>query len=304
MRTHSYSARGAFTLVELMVVLAVVALLSAITLGVVSSLREGGKRGTCQTNLNQIYGAMRLYAQDFDGQFPYYNPSDGPTSPPPPGPSLPHDGMGLWALYAYSPGASNGDCNNFPTSKGDPLIDAPLAGYIKSPRALHCPNDDFVPVPDAADTCNTMPTGSAQLNVAPNGDGLQHLNPFFLSYQTYRPAGAVMATTPYSLFRGDGTTVKRQLRYYTGSGATLSLPDRRAADDTVVTWCRFHRHLDKNGNTISGDNSLDNVLFLDGSVQSIRVSQAITDDTGADQVCTGASRVPLSETIKRKNGCS
>ena len=282
--------RRAFSLVEMMVVLAVVALLAAITFGVFASLREGGKRGTCQTNLNQIYGAMRLYQQDFDGQFPYLNAAGGPTSP-----TTPSGGMGLWALYAYHPGASNGDCNGLPTSTGDPMKDAPLAAYLKSPRVFHCPNDDF----PHTDVCTSAPVGSAQLDIGGAGGGARRLNPFFLSYQT---TDDTPSASTYATFRGDG--VKRQLRYYTSNGGAVSFPERRAPDHTVVTWCRFHRRLNADGGTAAGDNSLDNVLFLDGSVQSIRVSQSVTNTSGVAKVCLGAKRVPLSEASQPTDACN
>ncbi len=290
--------KRAFTLVEMMVVLGVVALLSAITLGVVSSLREGSKRGTCQGNLNQIYGAVRLYAQDFDGKFPYLNPTGGPSST-----QTPAGGIGLWALYAYPPASNDPlkdtNCNSIsddlPSSRNDPLKDSPVAAYLKSPRVFHCPNDNFahdVSYATGSSACATKSLGSTELQFDP-GDGISRLNPYYLSYQTQDDA-PVVAT--YASFRG--ADVKRQLRFYSGSGASIATPDRVAPDQTVVTWCRFHRHLNADGTTATGDNSRDNVLFLDGSVQSVNVSQNVTDTASATKTCDGWKRVPLSEVDK------
>ena len=287
--------KGAFTLIEMMVVLAVVALLSAITLGVVSSLRESNKRGTCQANLGQLYGAMRLYSQDFDGKTPYLNPTGGPSAA-----TTPAGGLGLWALYAYPPASNDplkdGNCNgiadDLPASRNDPLKDAPLASYLKSPRVLHCPSDDFahdVSYATGASACAQKTMGSAELGFDP-GDGIRRLNPFYLSYQVTDDAPNVPT---YSSFRG--TDVKRQLRFYSGSGASIATPERVAPDQTVVTWCRFHRGLNSDGTTKAGDNSRDNVLFLDGSVQSIQVSQPVTDTTIAQKTCDGWKRVPAAE---------
>jgi len=220
--------RGAFTLIELMVVLAVIALLSAITLGAISSLREGNKRGTCQANLNQIYGAVRLYAQDFDGKFPYLNPTGGPASP-----QTPSGGLGLWALYAYPPNANDplkdANCNSIaddlPATRNDPLKDAPIAAYLKSPRVFHCPSDDFahdVSYATGAAACATKSLVSSELSFDP-GDGIRRLNPFYLSYQVNDDAPTVPT---YSSFRG--SDVKRQLRFYSGSGASVATPDRVA----------------------------------------------------------------------------
>lgn len=293
------SSRRAFSLVELMVVLAIIALLSAITLGVVSSLREGGKRANCQSNLNQIYGAARLYAQDFDGQFPYLNPSGGPSSP-----RTPAGGLGLWALYAYPPASNDplkdGNCNStpddLPIQRGDPAKDAPLASYLKAPRALHCPSDNFahdVSFATGASACATKTVRSAEQQFDPQNNGVRHLNPYFLSYQTQDDAPNVPT---YSSFRG--ASQKRQLRFYAGTGAAITTPDRRSPDQTVVTWCRFHRRLNADGTTRTGDNSFDNVLFLDGSVQSVRVSQSVTDTANTSKTCDGWNRVPLGEADK------
>ena len=289
----------AFTMVEMMVVLGIVALLSALTLGIMSSLREGNKRGSCQANLNQIYGAARLYAQDFDGQFPYLNTSvGGPTST-----QTPRGGLGLWALYAYPPAPGdvlkdancNGLSDDLPSSHNDPLQDAPLAAYLKAPRVLHCPNDNFdhsVSYATSASACATKTIGSAEQGFDP-GDGVRRLNPFFLSYQTQDDAPTA---STYDSFRG--SNVKRQLRFYSNAGGTISTPDRRSPDQTVVTWCRFHRQLNADGTTRSGNDSLDNALFLDGSVQSVRASQIVTDAGGTTKTCDGWKRVPLNESEK------
>lgn len=287
--------RCAFTLVEMLVVLAIIALLSSITLGVVASLREGNKRGTCQSNLNQIYSAARLYAQDFDGQFPYLNPTGGPTSA-----QTPAGGLGLWSLYAYPPASSDplkdSNCNSIaddlPVMRDDPLKDSPLAAYLKSPRVFHCPNDDFdhsVSYSTGGATCAATNLRSGELSFTPS-DGIKRLNPYYLSYQVQDDAPNVAT---YASFRG--SDVKRQLRFYKDNSGTIEIPNRIAPDQTVVTWCRFHRGLNADGTTKTGDNSLDNVLFLDGSVQSVRLSQSVTDTTNTNKSCDGWKRVPLAE---------
>ncbi len=284
----------AFTLVEMIVVMAVVAVLAAITQGVVPSLREGGKRGNCAANMNQIYQSARLYAQDFDGQFPYFNASGGPASP-----QTPAGGLGLWALYAYPPTSAdplkdancNGVADDLPPMRDDPRSDAPVAAYLKSPRVLHCPSDDFehaVSFSTGA-ACATKTVRSSSQNFD-TGDGVRRLNPFFLSYQTQDDAPNVAT---YTSFRG--ADVKRQLRFWTGTAPTISTPERRAPDQTVVTWCRFHRRLNADGTTKTGDNSFDNVLFLDGSVQRVRAHQSVTDTSSATKTCDGWKRVPLDE---------
>lgn len=58
--------RRGFTLVEVLVVLALMVLLASISLTVFSRVRERGRRATCQSNLRQMNLALRQYASDHD----------------------------------------------------------------------------------------------------------------------------------------------------------------------------------------------------------------------------------------------
>lgn len=63
----------AFTLVELLVVIGILAVLAAIVLPVMSGAREAGRKASCQSNLRQIYLGVQQYVQDNDGWYPAYN---------------------------------------------------------------------------------------------------------------------------------------------------------------------------------------------------------------------------------------
>ncbi len=60
----------AFTLVEILVVIAVVALLAAILFPAFYRAREAARRVSCASNLQQIGLALRQYSQDFNGYYP------------------------------------------------------------------------------------------------------------------------------------------------------------------------------------------------------------------------------------------
>lgn len=63
------AARG-FTLVELLVVIAVIAILVAILLPALLRVRENARAARCQANLKQLGSAFSMYAQDYDGFLP------------------------------------------------------------------------------------------------------------------------------------------------------------------------------------------------------------------------------------------
>jgi prepilin-type processing-associated H-X9-DG protein len=63
-----------FTLVELLIVLAFIALITAILFPVFARTREKARQGTCLSNLRQIAIASQMYAQNYDDTF-LWNPS-------------------------------------------------------------------------------------------------------------------------------------------------------------------------------------------------------------------------------------
>jgi prepilin-type N-terminal cleavage/methylation domain-containing protein/prepilin-type processing-associated H-X9-DG protein len=62
--------RRAFTLVELLVVVAVLVALAAIVLPVLAHTREVGRRANCLSNLRQLIAAHQMYVQDHDDTLP------------------------------------------------------------------------------------------------------------------------------------------------------------------------------------------------------------------------------------------
>lgn len=58
--------RGAFTLIEILVVIAIIAILASILFPVFARARENARRASCMSNLKQIGLAMYMYSQDYD----------------------------------------------------------------------------------------------------------------------------------------------------------------------------------------------------------------------------------------------
>lgn len=59
-----------FTLVEILIALAVVAVLAALLLAAFSRVREAGHSTICQSNLKQLALGMQQYVQDYNGRYP------------------------------------------------------------------------------------------------------------------------------------------------------------------------------------------------------------------------------------------
>ncbi len=59
-----------FSLVELLVIIAIISLLAGILLPVLATARESGRRSSCQSNLKQIGLAFDLYLQDYHDTYP------------------------------------------------------------------------------------------------------------------------------------------------------------------------------------------------------------------------------------------
>jgi prepilin-type N-terminal cleavage/methylation domain-containing protein/prepilin-type processing-associated H-X9-DG protein len=112
--------RLAFTLVELLVVIGVIAVLVAILLPVMARARESARRVQCLSNLRQLGIATVLYAHHNRGLVPSVATSSG--SP------VPHD----WLHWQTKPTA-----RDLQQSAIAPYLSRPL-----SPRVFVCPSDD------------------------------------------------------------------------------------------------------------------------------------------------------------------
>ncbi len=69
-------ARTAFSLVEALVCVSVLAIVSALVVVALGRVREMANQSKCATNLRQINTCLQLFAQEY-GAYPNYNVSDG-----------------------------------------------------------------------------------------------------------------------------------------------------------------------------------------------------------------------------------
>ena len=71
-----------FTLLELLITIAIIAILASLLLPGLNSAREAARKSTCMNNLKTIGTAANLYRQDFDDHImPPLIPGAGATEP-------------------------------------------------------------------------------------------------------------------------------------------------------------------------------------------------------------------------------
>jgi prepilin-type N-terminal cleavage/methylation domain-containing protein/prepilin-type processing-associated H-X9-DG protein len=73
--------RRAFTLLELIVVISIIAILASILFPLFARARETARRSYCASNLSQVGVALNMYAQNYDGRFPPDDNEFGPLYP-------------------------------------------------------------------------------------------------------------------------------------------------------------------------------------------------------------------------------
>ncbi|MEM8783720.1 MAG: prepilin-type N-terminal cleavage/methylation domain-containing protein [Planctomycetota bacterium] len=136
--------RAAFTIIELLVVISIIALLIGILLPVLASTRATAQRVTCSSNLRQFGIVMQAYTNDFDDYFPAVRAMPSPIPPASffadgtPKPDLPT------ALRAYLQ---------------RPSVDNPQTVY-------RCPDDDTVfPIAATSYSMSTWITGRTEQEI-------------------------------------------------------------------------------------------------------------------------------------------
>jgi hypothetical protein len=106
-------------MVELLTVIAIIAVLAAILFPVFAHAKAQAKQTVCISNLRQIGDAMTLYMGDYDGLFPAaVDPSDRYD------PQMWASQPAFQARIPYMP-----------------MMHVVLQPYVKSPQIFHCPSD-------------------------------------------------------------------------------------------------------------------------------------------------------------------
>lgn len=139
--TNPFMRRTGFTLVELLIVVAIIALLATILLGALNEARAVGRRTKCLANLNQITKGWHAYQIDHKGAFVRDHTND-PFDPYPPPPE------NYQINYAGQQGSLGPEYRiRKPLNKWlglDSKVGEVVSGARQRPDALllQCPSDD------------------------------------------------------------------------------------------------------------------------------------------------------------------
>lgn len=190
-------AHPAFTVIELLVVVAILALLAAILLPGLAAAREQGRRARCAANLRSLAHGWHLYVEDRAGF-----PVEAIGSP-----------LNVWLLHGGKRDMLCTEFENVPRPR--PLNEFVAADETQAETTAHlrCPSDTGVA--DVPDTIfdgatwydffgNSYPTNSGLLGGGRHGGGFRQLRrPLRFEEFTVPPAVVVMIGDAASAYGGN-----------------------------------------------------------------------------------------------------
>lgn len=141
----------AFTLIELLIVIAIIAILAAILFPVFAEAKEAARTVVCLSNLKQTGVSAKIYSADFDDVI------------------LPQSAYGTWSdadeKFTYPPGISNGNTGSWPNPEGGSRLagiwTTTIQPYLKSSDMLFCPSFNETSLKAAMDAYTCDGTGAA-----------------------------------------------------------------------------------------------------------------------------------------------
>ncbi len=236
------SRRSGFSLIELLTVIAIIAILAAIIFPVMSNVKKRAQMNQCITNLHQIGVAVQMFKQE-NRRYPLTLGSQ----------AVDQNGNLVTAPGNQIP---------FESAKGENSL---YAEYVNTIQMFHCPVSRFT---NSSEIVSYDPTPNDG-----NNDVVYVYS--YNSYDCFVPAlGATTGEIHYCINWADSESDVAQYKPYPPDSTTdtpllvkedykRQLKWRTPPGDTVITWCSYHE--DREGYTNPADyRGKTPVLFLDG----------------------------------------
>jgi prepilin-type N-terminal cleavage/methylation domain-containing protein len=246
----------AFTLIELLIVITIIAVLVSLLAPTLAKARELTRRASCQARLHNLGMGWRFYLDDNNDTFPLYGAD----------PAYPHYGTNLHWCYGGNQPAL---CENPPPATGAGITTMwsfrPLNPYmqkaavkISNAEAFHCPSDHGI---RSLDITRGGPTCGYSCY---QWWGNSYVMNCLLLYETDPVTLRPYYTSNFSLkpFRMRMVTVAPSALLVTGDGGWMY-----STDPTTVWDGTFHNEPNRH-----------NILFMDNHVSY----ESITSDLGSD----------------------
>jgi prepilin-type N-terminal cleavage/methylation domain-containing protein len=217
--------RRGFTMVEMLTVIAIIAILAGILFPVFATVKKNVHKATCTSNLHAIAVALKLYRDDHNTVYPE-------------------------ALLSFIDGATGQEVSFL------------YPQYVKEQQVFRCPLSPFH-LTDNQPVPGRHPTERNGFTKYPNR-GYHRFDSYDGQFEP--PTD----TTNY---------VVKYVKHWSGQVPGFSdnprqLLYKNPPEDTVVTWCTYHRDWDRSGATpVPATGSLDLVLYLDGHVRPVPSNQ-------------------------------
>ncbi|WP_428939066.1 type II secretion system protein [Fontivita pretiosa] len=271
----------AFTLVELLVVIGIIALLISVLLPALASARQTANDVKCASNIRQLVTALTMYATSNRGKYPPNLNSGAMYPAPPPGQptaNLWYDadriGQFLPKTVQYTSGSIGGNVFICPNDEGAARSYAMnvWASSVADQFVLNTATNGWVYNPDAG----------ANLAAADRGT--------MWSSQTRGGSELILLTEKYSANGASGTYAAGATVGYQGSTAgirfvgNLSLGmGRFGTVATEIDWSR-HRRKDDRARFASEARGRINIGFADGHVAMFRADDLADRATGKSRL--------------------